>query len=654
MRYSRLSSFTVFIVAAMAAVVWAGEPIPDIDVILEQNPGGIVKVDSPVGGFDEILLDVGKPFAAALSPAALPSGWTLEAKGKRVRLAGPAVPAGTPVRFKLDPGEAPRPKRISYEAKLEGKTVFQRKDEVVELVPPQQKIGSLQGIVTVPSQVAPGEPMQMRVTDMAALPAGGTWSLSGTVVDEAESDESDSAGPDRPWKETGITPDSPRRSSLSISPAADVPHDAMDQIATVLAMTPEVGGPWEVVALNAGDLSGAPRVTIEEEEVYRAKDRSDVSPSRIVILSGGGTTEGGSEDKIVMFDEEEKSDEKKDEKEDPEKFLDYLGGFCFERLPSTGDKFELEVATDPDFAWDLFPCTDEDRPDQEIRVQGSRELGDDGFWHYDLLATNTGSPTEGADTLFATNYNSTRSRRKTASTATKTAARVNPDGTVNFKLPEDLAPGGELALQYVDRYGDVIVDVPSVPGVEVVEPSAEKNAARIIDVTPRVFAGQQACIWGLFPSPEAWNALLLDDAPFGQPISASSRMAWVQIPATAVPGAHIVSGAPEPGFPSEDRVTLLVLQIGGEIDSSKLQRLETTPMRLWVRGTSDPVEIRVRNRTPGIISIEGGADQTILTSGGEQNMLERRVQGLAPGAFDIGYELAGAGCPCASADTYYW
>ena len=29
-------------------------------------------------------------------------------------------------------------------------------------------------------------------------------------------------------------------------------------------------------------------------------------------------------------------------------------------------------------------------------------------------------------------------------------------------------------------------------------------------------------------------------------------------------------------------------------------------------------------------------------------MLERSVQGLSPGAFDIEYELAGPGCPCAS------
>jgi hypothetical protein len=128
-------------------------------------------------------------------------------------------------------------------------------------------------------------------------------------------------------------------------------------------------------------------------------------------------------------------------------------------------------------------------------------------------------------------------------------------------------------------------------------------------------------------------------------------MAWVQLPAGLAAGEHVFTGAPEPGFPAGDRAVTVVVEIGGEVDSSKLQRLETTPMRLWVVGTAEPVDLQVLNKTPSIISIAGGAEQVIRTSGGEPNMLERSVQGLSPGAFDIEYELAGDRCPCAAPGT---
>jgi hypothetical protein len=130
-------------------------------------------------------------------------------------------------------------------------------------------------------------------------------------------------------------------------------------------------------------------------------------------------------------------------------------------------------------------------------------------------------------------------------------------------------------------------------------------------------------------------------------------MVWVQLPAGLAPGEHVFTGDAAASFPATDRAATLVLQVGGEIDSSKLQRLETTPMRLWVVGTEEPLDLRVRNLTSAIISIEGGEDQTIRTSGGARNMLERTVRGISPGAFNINYELAGESCPCAAQTHYY-
>ena len=91
----------VLLVLLTAVPAWAGDPIPDVDVILEQIPGGMVRVDSPTGGFDSIDIEVGKRFAGVLDAAALPEGWALETKGKAVHLSGPAQPYGRPVRLVL-------------------------------------------------------------------------------------------------------------------------------------------------------------------------------------------------------------------------------------------------------------------------------------------------------------------------------------------------------------------------------------------------------------------------------------------------------------------------------------------------------------------------------------------------------------------------
>ena len=71
-------------------------------------------------------------------------------------------------------------------------------------------------------------------------------------------------------------------------------------------------------------------------------------------------------------------------------------------------------------------------------------------------------------------------------------------------------------------------------------------------------------------------------------------------------------------------------------------------MRLIVEGTTQPVELRLFNRTPAVVAVEPYAHQAVWTSGGTINMVERSVRGLRRGAFTIDYALAGASVPLAA------
>ena len=661
----RVSLLTVLVAVAGASAGRAGDPIPDIDITLEQIPGGVIRVDSLTGGFDEISIEMGKELTEGLEPVRLPPGWTLEAEGKTVRLAGPALSTGEPVRLELHAQPVPRPKKISYEVKLEGRRLLRQRNVAVEPVPPRKVIGSLQGIVTMPTQVAPGEPMQMRVTDPAALPAGGSWHLTGTVVAEEKPQEAEEA--------------ERRRVALVVAPEdeAAVPAEALRDVAAALATLGVPAGSWEVVPV-AHDDPFLDQEGLEVAAVGRTTDArqhqtiSNVSRARhetakvviqnikaIAAPAGGGgdgglygvrwlNGEGAGEPPVLVLaglDLPGSGGERgipmqtnKDEcksSQDSKKCCEEAGGawwkeFCFEKIETDRCHLEpMEVPADTTCIIKAFDVAE--RP------------GGGKIHTFDI----TGSLPDADEPAMAI-VNTTRSHLKVRK------AVAAADGTVVFDLPDDVAPGGGISLQYVDAFGDVVVDVPEVPGVEVVEPVGD-GGARVTAATPLSFAGQQACVCGSFPGPEAWNRLLLDGEALGSPLSASSRMAWVQLPVSLAPGEHLVTGAAEAGFPAGDRAAIRVVQVAGELDSTKLQRQESTPLRLRVQGTTEPVTLRLRNNTPSIVRIDGGDDQAITTSGGDPNQLERTVHGLTPGAFDIQYELQAESCPCApEGATYYW
>jgi hypothetical protein len=62
-------------------------------------------------------------------------------------------------------------------------------------------------------------------------------------------------------------------------------------------------------------------------------------------------------------------------------------------------------------------------------------------------------------------------------------------------------------------------------------------------------------------------------------------------------------------------------------------------MRLRVVGTEDSLPLKIVNRTPGVIDIEGKVTHIVNTAGGADNFVTKNVRGIHKGNFNIEYSL---------------
>jgi hypothetical protein len=139
----------------------------------------------------------------------------------------------------------------------------------------------------------------------------------------------------------------------------------------------------------------------------------------------------------------------------------------------------------------------------------------------------------------------------------------------------------------------------------------------------------------------------LDGKPLGEPTNVSASSLTFKVPESLQPGAHVLTGPPAAGFLPSDAVVTTVLALAPQIDQNALLRGQSTRARFRVLGTATPVRLRITNQTPGVVSVEGGADQSLMTSGGNDNAVVLRVRALSRGDFTIHVELGGVTCPCA-------
>ena len=225
--------------------------------------------------------------------------------------------------------------------------------------------------------------------------------------------------------------------------------------------------------------------------------------------------------------------------------------------------------------------------------------------------------------------------------------RVQAAGDTKFltgRIPLALQAGDFAGLTYEDAFG--LETISDEEAIEITGSSDDDDREpALTGCTPQVFRGRTACVCGYFPTTEIQGGLMLDGQPIGTPNAASSEVVYIEIPDATAPGKHTITGNGIDGS-----IEIIVLAARGEIDMERIQQGGSTPLRVIVEGTDEPLQLILRNLAPDIIELEGGVEQQVETTGGDVNSFERTVRGLAPGAFDVYYELAEDACPCVQSD----
>ncbi len=601
---------------------WAGDPVPDADVTVEQVPGASIVVESYSGGFDSFTLGGKRSFLDGLAPERLPPGWTLVREGRRVRLRA-AQPVDGPVRFRLSMGE--RPKTVDWELSRAGRVLAHADNVVPGQRPLRQVRGSLAGVVVLPEEVEPGEALALRALPGADLPPG-RFVLSGVVSEPLEADAGAAAM-------AGVN-----KTRSNIKGLVTAPRDGLTVQGDADAGCAELA---PIAALLLASEPGDAFLRQVAAKPVRGGERPEGKPQpaawALSELRGAG---GGSS--RMLHDPAMGS-------------IRNLKAF-YAAAPAGDATGDLAGITIKEKGVELWEVSAPGASPLSLSWSESDEALDPTRAGVRTVSL-TGTPTADGcrftsrepDLWDLARAQAARPKGERPAGKPDPPAAGEPGPVQAVRVPESLAPGAALSLQYVDAFGDLVLDVPAVPGTQVVPPREEEAAAPpcLSAATAYAQAGDRVCVCGHFPTPAAWAAVELDELPAGEPLTASASTLWFALPGRAAGvGLHTWSGDRGAGFAASCRAHTQVIAIGGEIDSQRLLRGETTPMRLTISGTADPVPLRLRNLTPTIISIEGGEAQTIESSGGGANTITRSVRGLTRGNFNVEWTLATPACPC--------
>jgi hypothetical protein len=611
----------------ISGVLHAGDPVPDVDVTVEQNPGASLSIEVRPAGYDgepipdvDVILEQipllggvtlsGDKALADLTLDQLPPGWGLRRQGRKLLLEGP--PLAPPVRFRLTLGQA-RPKSIDLELIANGKPILTRRDLTPREVPQRVVAGTLTGTVRLPSRVSPGETIALRALPGATnLPAGGRWVISGTVSDPWPEDDlrHARAGVNKTRSNIkGIAPPSGRPLTLEGGTCDDLaPLAAMIQMSDFAGL--DQPAPWTAWRSLLPETSSAPRLLSSVGKMKH--DTSKQSIGNIRYAFAISIKEPGVEDQPVA----------------PKRPAGMAARE--ERQPGKPEAWDLTAGENAILGWvwsDL--ATLARRPPEQVKLIGLDARP---------VANGCRFAPRSPNALEILHW-----ARQMAPRPDKTG---RPEGKPPKEalhlvtLPDDLRPGDRLSVRYLDEWGDAWVDVPEVTDVEVVPPPAADDRLPTLErASPYAQGGEPVCVCGTFGPADLVAPFEIGSRP-ALAVSVSRGIAWLQSPAEVIGPVAIRAE----GFRGEPATELL--RVRAELDQANLFSGQSTPLRIVIEGTERNLPITLTNGTPQIIELEGGNHQTTETSGGKINQITRQVRGLERGAFQLGWELRPAACPC--------
>src|SRR6185436_6541883 len=121
--------------------------------------------------------------------------------------------------------------------------------------------------------------------------------------------------------------------------------------------------------------------------------------------------------------------------------------------------------------------------------------------------------------------------------------------------------------------------------------------------------GELTCVCGWFEDLTS-RGVLIDGKPAGPPVTASRNMLCFQLP----PGPHRISGDPA-RFSKVEEHEANALEIRRSQSARTMERGMTIPVTWTMTGTTEPVWLELRNRTPWLADLAGGNVQRAITSG---------------------------------------
>jgi len=214
-----------------------------------------------------------------------------------------------------------------------------------------------------------------------------------------------------------------------------------------------------------------------------------------------------------------------------------------------------------------------------------------------------------------------------------------------FTLPEKMSLSASISLSYTDPYDVDLYYTGKYPDIRITA-YPDLSAPSITGVSEMVLVGDLVCICGYFPDESSRSGFRIDGRDLGAPVSASTNVVVVRLPEDIQPGRHRITADPYAGFDGNTGHEIEVIRVGGSIDRNKLLRGDSTPLRLRVEGTEKVIHLKLTNTTPQIVTLDGGNEQELATTGGAENKIEKTVHAVSPGDFHITYKLDLSFCPC--------